>query len=820
MFKPILLVKILWFLPLLNPLILQAQRSQVAPATTGLGFGGAVAVDDQNVFVGSAAIGWPRGDEPAGTVYHYSRNELGEWVETNRLQASDGGVGDFFGRSIFLNNATLLIGAPGISTVYIFEKNDSGAWRETGKVMPSDLGERMDFGGTYARGGYRTNTIAMAGDRIVVSAYPKVDLDLRSGPRALNEAGGKVYVFGKEEASWKLEATLTQVETAEDGFGFAIAASDDQILVSAPGAVEGAGALYVFTLDAASSTWKREAVSFGEELAPRSAFGLDIAINDRELYVSAPGFYRSGAVFVFKQDSEDGSWEYLKRLSLPEVSPRMGMRGGMGTRLAVSGRTLLVNGPDNTVYTYRKREEDDSWGSLHFLRPEDDRIRRSFGVGLAVHERVAVVGSPSADYEEGIATVFENDGQYGPWQPAATLVSEVNAIASVRGGKVACEEGAAGLFDCNKVDLISFVSLKELSPNRGAKMTDIWGWEDPQTGVEYVLQGREDGVAFVDIRDPYNPVYVGQLMKTEGSPGSSWRDIKVYKDHAFIVSDGAGQHGMQVFDLTQLRDIEPANMPVDFEETVHYDGIASSHNIVINEETGFAYAVGNDSGGEACGGQLHMIDIQNPKKPAFAGCYTYESGRGTHDAQCVTYRGPDTSYQGKEICLNSNGSAFIIADVTDKANPVTISHTTYPNLAYTHQGWLSEDQKYFYMNDELDELNGNVDHTRTLIWDVAELDDPILVKEFLLDSKASDHNLYVRGNFLYESNYQAGLRILDITDPVNPVEVGHFDTVPFGDDVPGFGGSWSNYPYFKSGIIAVSSRGEGLFLVKKQDVDL
>jgi choice-of-anchor B domain-containing protein len=123
------------------------------------------------------------------------------------------------------------------------------------------------------------------------------------------------------------------------------------------------------------------------------------------------------------------------------------------------------------------------------------------------------------------------------------------------------------------------------------------------------------------------------------------------------------------------------------------------------------------------------------------------------------------------------------------------------------------------MNDELDELNGYVDQTRTLIWDVRDLNDPVLVKEFLLSSKASDHNLYVRDNFMYQSNYQGGLRILDVSDPVNPVEVGFFDTVP-GEDEPGFGGSWSNYPYFKSGIIAVSSRGEGLFLLKKHDVDM
>jgi len=393
-------------------------------------------------------------------------------------------------------------------------------------------------------------------------------------------------------------------------------------------------------------------------------------------------------------------------------------------------------------------------------------------------------------------------------------------MESITDGQIDCKDGGASLFSCDKVDLLSMLSVKDISTDRGVKLNDVWGWTDPETEKEYVIQGRTDGTAFVDISNPHRPVYIGELLRTEGSPGSTWRDIKVYKDHAYIVADGAGAHGVQIFDLRQLRDVPPADMPVQFEMTAHYTGVHSTHNIAINEETGFAYAVGNRAGGETCGGQLHMINIQDPTKPTFAGCFTQPEAGGTHDSQCVVYRGPDTKFSGREVCFNSNGSSFIIADVTDKQNPVTLAQVDYPDLAYTHQGWLTEDHRHFYMNDELDEMYGYVDSTRTLIWDVKELEDPLLVREFSLASRASDHNLYIRGNLLYESNYLGGLRILDITDPLNPVETAHFDTVPYGPDMPGFGGSWSNYPYFKSGVIAVSSGAEGLFLVKKQDADI
>jgi len=302
---------------------------------------------------------------------------------------------------------------------------------------------------------------------------------------------------------------------------------------------------------------------------------------------------------------------------------------------------------------------------------------------------------------------------------------------------------------------------------------------------------------------------------TEGARISVWRDMKVYQNHAYIVSDGAGEHGMQVFDLTRLRDItEPQEFDVDF----LYTDIASSHNIVMNEESGFAYAVGASGGGETCGGGLHMIDVRNPKEPKFAGCFadgvTGRRGTGySHDAQCVAYIGPDPDYQGREICIGSNETALSFSDVTDKDNPIAISTVTYPNVAYTHQGWLSTDQTLFFSNDEGDEPQGLVETTRTLVWDVSDLDDPVLLSEYFATTTETDHNLYILDDLMYESNYGAGLRIIDISDPDNIHEVGFFDTDP---DL-GCCGSWSNYPYFRSGAVGVTGGAAGFFMVKKHE---
>jgi len=406
------------------------------------------------------------------------------------------------------------------------------------------------------------------------------------------------------------------------------------------------------------------------------------------------------------------------------------------------------------------------------------------------------------------------------WTAAGKILSESKGMDAIVDGEVACEEGTAAAFDCGSVDILSFLPVSAVGGGRGVRLNDVWGWTDPETGREYAIVGRVDGTSFVDVSDPYNPVYLGEMPKTAASPGSIWRDMKVYRNHVYVVADGAASHGMQIFDLTQLRDVK--NAPVTFEETARYDNIHSAHNIVINEETGYGYIVGASAGGETCGGGLHMINLEQPDRPTFAGCFadpeTGRSGTGySHDAMCIIYHGPDSAYEGQEICFGANETALSIADVTDKANPEALSSAAYPNVGYAHQGWITEDHKYFFLGDELDEMNGSYDRTRTMVWDVSDLDDPILVKEFMGTTGAIDHNLYIKGNKMYQSNYVAGMRVIDISDPENPRETGYFDTVPYGDNSPGFNGSWSNYPYFASGTIVVTSGREGVFFLKNKE---
>ena len=325
----------------------------------------------------------------------------------------------------------------------------------------------------------------------------------------------------------------------------------------------------------------------------------------------------------------------------------------------------------------------------------------------------------------------------------------------------------SAVFPCNNYDLMNHFDKATLSNKDGS---DIWGWTDPLDNNEYAIVTFEDKTCFLNITDPINPTYLGFLNSNAGS--NYWRDVKVYENHAFIVADNVGAHGMQVFDLTRLRNVvsPPESFMAETVLTNGWDGstIRSCHNIVINETNAMAYLVGCQS---ANGGGPIFIDISDPLNPEAIGEYNDEGY--THDAQVVTYAGPDSSYIGKEIMISSNEDKIVIIDVSIPTDPVKISEASYSNAAYTHQGWFSSDMRYFFVNDEDDEINFGM-NTRTIVFDLLDLDNPLFHSEYSGDSQAIDHNLYVKGNLIYQANYTAGLRVLDISDIDNITELGYF----------------------------------------------
>jgi len=632
------------------------------------------------------------------------------------------------------------------------------------------------------------------------------------GPR--RNAGVRVFERDDGSENWMQRARFERTESEpNDQFGGALALSGDVALVGAPehGA---AGAVYVFARDVGSGEWSQETIITPDDVAAESRFGAMVAFDGDVVVIGVPGTVDTeGRIQAYMRDGS-GAWMLAGERSSMAASPG----DQFGSSFVIDENVAMIGAPGardgrGAVRVFWRESQDGVWMPGGELPASGADEGFGLGTAIAVEGDVAVAGAPGAAFGRGQAAVYARMAD-GTWSEPEWL-SLTSDLEMISGEEVTCTDGKADRFDCSDVDLLAFLPLEDLglTPGPGGPLggvSDVWGWTDPTTSREYALVGRRGGAAIVDITNPSSPRYLGLVL----ADGGSAQDIKVYADHAFFI--GSGNTGMAVFDLSRIRDV--TNAPVTWEIDARYDGIAAAHNLVIDEQSGFAYPVGATGGGDTCGGGLHMIDIREPLNPTFAGCYTDTEGLiwagRTHDGQCVEYIGPDENYQGRQVCFASNETALRIVDVTDKDAPVALAAATYPGMAYIHQGWLTDDQSYYYMNDELDELTGLAPTTRTLVWDVAELDDPILVNEYFGPTNATDHNLYIKGDRMYQANYQAGFRIVDISDRENPEEIGYFDTTPYEGNPPTMGGAFSAFPYFESGTVIVTSSQEGLFILR------
>jgi len=378
--------------------------------------------------------------------------------------------------------------------------------------------------------------------------------------------------------------------------------------------------------------------------------------------------------------------------------------------------------------------------------------------------------------------------------------------------------GFAAGYPCENVDLyahLDFTALGCASISANPEGNDIWGWS--YQNRDFAIAGCTNGVSFVEITDPTNPKVLGTLPTQ--STAIIWRDMKIYKNYAFVVAESRN-HGMQVFDLHKLLDVSPdANRK--FKADVWYtagmgtETQRSTHNIAINEESGRAFLVGC----KTCSGGLLIVDITNPLNPTYAGCY---AGDGyTHDTQCVIYPGPNHEFIGKEICFAFNEDSLTLVDTTDPGKPVMLSRIVYKGVSYTHQGWATEDFRHLFLDDELDEMYNTYDNTKrtnTYIWNIENLLSPVQTAVYQSPVQSIDHNQYIYGRCSYQANYASGLRILKLSDNLDttlPTQIGYFDVHP-ESDVAEFYGSWSVFANYKGNnrnTVVVESIERGLFIL-------
>ncbi|MCB1041696.1 MAG: choice-of-anchor B family protein [Acidobacteria bacterium] len=338
-----------------------------------------------------------------------------------------------------------------------------------------------------------------------------------------------------------------------------------------------------------------------------------------------------------------------------------------------------------------------------------------------------------------------------------------------------------------------------LNPSSG---NDIWGITDP-AGRDYAIMGSRNGTAVFDISNPDVPVEVGTIS----GPSSTWRDVKTFiyntspfSAYAFVTTEASGG-GLQIIDLS--------NLPTSISLAATYSGFSSAHNIYIdpNGTEPYAYILGAN----ISSGGVVVLDISNPTSPVQVGAW---SSLYTHDFY-LGRNWADPTYDGQDIGIAFCGSSnFSIINFSDKTNPTLLDGYTYPNLNYCHSGWVSEDGRYLFACDELDEQNATL-NTTIRVFDLIDLTSPQLIFTWTGPTRAIDHNAFVKGSFLYLSNYTRGLTVLDISNPGMTQEYGNYDTFPSNNNAV-FSGAWGTYPYFDSGLVVVSDIEGGLFVLEPE----
>lgn len=350
--------------------------------------------------------------------------------------------------------------------------------------------------------------------------------------------------------------------------------------------------------------------------------------------------------------------------------------------------------------------------------------------------------------------------------------------------------GSASAQISSGVTLKSHIGLATFGAGSG---NDCWGYVSP-SGREYAIMGLNNQVAYIEVTDPSNPV----IIKTIPHSSSTWGDIKVYNGFAYSVTETAGT-GIQVVDMTNID-----NGVVTLVQTMTFPSRA--HNVALDTTNGFLYTCGTRGGS----GTTMCFSLADPANPVQVGPASMTTDYH-HDGQLVNYTsGP---MAGKQIWYGfSEGRGVDVYDFTNKAAPVLLKRIIYPNMNYCHQGWISEDGQYLYVDDELDESGLNV-NTRSLVFNVSDPVNAFFVGTFSTNLPAIDHNQYIDDGFSFQSNYRSGLRIFDTTlNPESPVEVGFYDTYPANNN-RGFDGSWSNYAFFPSGNVIISDINTGFYVV-------
>jgi choice-of-anchor B domain-containing protein len=315
---------------------------------------------------------------------------------------------------------------------------------------------------------------------------------------------------------------------------------------------------------------------------------------------------------------------------------------------------------------------------------------------------------------------------------------------------------------------------------------EIWGYQDGAN--EYAIIGTTNGTHIFNVTDPASSTEIHFIEGQITGPEIIHRDYHDYEKYLYIACD-EGASTLQIVDMSSL----PNEVNVVYDSS---DLFTRSHNIFIDEDMGVLYSCGGSS-------TLNLYDLSDPINPTLIiDC----DDDVDFWANTVGYVHDIFVRNGIAYCNAGNG--LYIVDFTDPSNPVFLgSLTDYTDSGYNHSGYLHEDGQYYALADETHGM-------RIKILDVSDPTDIIEVSYLWseVDALSIAHNLIFDGDILHVSYYYDGYYAFDLSDPLNPVVIGYYDTSTIPND-NSYEGAWGVYPFLGSGNILVSDMQEGLFIL-------
>ncbi len=325
--------------------------------------------------------------------------------------------------------------------------------------------------------------------------------------------------------------------------------------------------------------------------------------------------------------------------------------------------------------------------------------------------------------------------------------------------------------------------------NLNVRYSGCWGLA--VNGREYAVLGGARHVLVFDVTEPTQPQLVG---KFEGKTNTVWREFKSYKNRIYAVSDATSE-GLMIIDFT--------NAPDTIMQTYFSNELfRSAHTITLDTVSGRIYLNGSNIASQG----LAILDVsQDPDNPALLGAYSLPGGY-IHDSYV----------RGDTVYASCGFNGYFIYDCRAGVDtPITIASLS-PTGGYHHNSWLSTDGRHAYLTEEIP--SGRP----VLVVDLQNMaDNDLIIRTSFLDPllpagtyNAIPHNVYIKDNLLFNSQYEDGLLVYDISDPVQPKLIAYYDTHPQNTTYNTYFGCWGNYPWLPSGTIIAGDMQNGLQLLR------